>query len=360
MSLIETTARAMLFLLGAALVGGTLFSAVQTFVLPRGANTLLTRWVFLVMRALFGVRLRLARSYKERDSVMALFAPLGLLALPPVWLALVLSGYTAMFWAVGAESWQAAFMLSGSSLFTLGFTPAVRLLPAILTFSEAAIGLVLVALFITYLPTMYAAFSRREQAVALLEVRAGSPPSAVVMIERYHRIHGLAQLNEVWQTWEAWFADIEESHTSLAALAWFRSPRPERSWITAAGAVLDAAALARSTVDVPRDPQADLCIRAGYVALRQIADFFRLPHPADARYPDTAISITRREFDAAYDELGQQSVPLQKDRDQAWRDFAGWRVNYDVVLVTLAGLIMAPQAPWSSDRRMGDKRWWEA
>lgn len=37
----------------------------------------------------------------------------------------------------------------------------------------------------------------------------------------------------------------------------------------------------------------------------------------------------------------------------AWRDFAGWRVNYDTVLVALAGLTMAPYAPWSSDRLPG-------
>ena len=43
-------------------------------------------------------------------------------------------------------------------------------------------------------------------------------------------------------------------------------------------------------------------------------------------------------------------VPLKPDRDQAWRDFAGWRVNYDVALVALARLTMAPMAPWSSDR----------
>ena len=43
-------------------------------------------------------------------------------------------------------------------------------------------------------------------------------------------------------------------------------------------------------------------------------------------------------------------MPLRADRDQAWRDFAGWRVNYDIPLVTLAGLLVAPYAPWSSDR----------
>ena len=45
-------------------------------------------------------------------------------------------------------------------------------------------------------------------------------------------------------------------------------------------------------------------------------------------------------------------MPLKADRDQAWRDFAGWRVNYDSVLVPLAGLVMAPYAPWSSDRSL--------
>ena len=32
------------------------------------------------------------------------------------------------------------------------------------------------------------------------------------------------------------------------------------------------------------------------------------------------------------------------------RDFAGWRVNYDTVLLELAELTDAPYAMWSSDR----------
>jgi hypothetical protein len=34
----------------------------------------------------------------------------------------------------------------------------------------------------------------------------------------------------------------------------------------------------------------------------------------------------------------------------AWRDLAGWRVNYDTVLLALCSITMAPPAPWSSDR----------
>jgi hypothetical protein len=43
-------------------------------------------------------------------------------------------------------------------------------------------------------------------------------------------------------------------------------------------------------------------------------------------------------------------VPLRADRDRAWRDFSGWRVNYDTVLIQLCSLVMAPPAKWSSDR----------
>ncbi len=289
------------------------------------------------------------RSYTERDRAMALYAPFSLLMLPAVWVGLVIAGYTAIYWALGIEPLQEAFMVSGSSLLTLGFDRAPTLPTSILAFLEAATGLALVALLISYLPTMYSAFSRREVAVTMLEVRAGSPPSAIEMINRYYRIHGLEHFSELWPVWEVWFADIEETHTSLAALTFFRSPQPDRSWITAAGAVLDAASLIRSTVDVPSDPHADLCIRAGYIALRRIADFFQIKYNAQ---PDTGdpISITRAEFDEACNRLKEQGVPLKPDRDQAWHDFTGWRVNYDTVLLALARLTMAPEAPWSSDR----------
>ncbi len=62
------------------------------------------------------------------------------------------------------------------------------------------------------------------------------------------------------------------------------------------------------------------------------------------------------EFDEALDALAVQGLPLKADRDQAWRDFQGWRVNYDRVLIALAGLTMAPPTPWVSDRSLRDWR----
>ena len=220
-----------------------------------------------------------------------------------------------------------------------------------LLFSEAALGLFLLSLLIAYLPTMYTAFAKREAAVTMLEVRAGSPPSAVEMFTRFHKLQRMDKLDELWTSWELWFVELEESHTSLAALNFFRSPRPQRSWVTAAGAVLDAASLYSSTLDVPKDTQADLCIRAGYLALRYIADFFGIEYDADPQ-PDDSITVSRAEYDAAYDQLASVGVPLKADREQAWHDFAGWRVNYDKVLVGLAHITVAPYALWSSDRAL--------
>ena len=341
--------RVILFLLGALLVAATVRSAVRTFILPRASYTLIARWVFQAVGAFFRWRASRARSYSDSDRAMELYAPAALLVLPATWLILVAIGYTGMYLALGVDSIEQAFALSGSSLLTLGTTAPVGWLTTLLAFSEAAIGLALIALLISYLPTMYAAFSRREAAVAMLEVRAGSPPSAITMFERYHRLQRLEKLGEVWESWETWFAEIEESHTSLAALVFFRSPQPHRSWVTAAGAVLDAASLAASTLDIPRDVQADLCIRAGYLALRQIASFFGIAYDPDPQ-PGDPVSISRAEYDSACDHLASLGLPLKPDRDQAWQDFAGWRVNYDTVLLALARLTIAPYAPWSSDR----------
>jgi hypothetical protein len=302
------------------------------------------------MRALFQLRMRRSWDYERRDYVMAFYAPVSLLTLLLVWMALVTVGYTLMYWGLDGGL-VTSFELSGSSVFTLGFFRGAHLPATVLSYTEAAIGLILLAMLITYLPSIYNAFSRREAAVAALEVRAGSPPSATEMLWRYWVIGRWNQIGEVWSRWEDWFVDIEETHTSFPALVFFRSPQPDHSWVTAGGAVLDAAGLYSAAIEGPHDAQADITIRAGYLALRRIADFFGIPYDPDPR-PDDPVSITRSEFDEAYQRLADAGLPVKPDTDQAWRDFAGWRVNYDAVLLTLAGLTMAPYAPWSADRSL--------
>jgi hypothetical protein len=340
----------LVFIAGLLTVVFTFFSALSTFVLPRSARSQLNRIVFGLLRRIINFILHFAKTYRRRDAIMAYYAPIGLMLLVPTWYILISFGYAAMYWALGVGDLFAVFRLSGSSLIGLGFEASETPFITLLVFTEAVIGLILVAMLIAYLPTMYSAFSRREQVVNMLEVRAGTPPSALEMLLRFHRNHGLEKLSDYWKVWEAWFADIEESHTTLPALVFFRSPRPENSWVTAAGSVLDAASLTLSSVEIPYDVSAALCIRAGYLALRHIANYFDIPNPQDPHYPQHPICIEREEFDDLLNQLSTAGLPIKADREQAWRDFAGWRVNYDRALILICGLVMAPIAPWSSDR----------
>ncbi len=338
------------FAFGAAIVGYTGFAALRTVVVPRASSTMINRVVFIGERKVFNLLAHERRTYAARDRVMALYGPVCLVTLPFAWISLMIIGFTFMFWAINVEPLRQAFILSGSSIFTLGFAAPHDLPVDLLVFLEAMIGLGLVALLISYLPSIYGAFARRERMVGLLEGRAGSPPSAVAMLTRYAQIGALGMVDdELFQRWEEWFIDVEESHISFAALVFFRSPQPERSWITAAGCVLDTAAIISSTVDRPRSAPAQLMLRSGFLCLRRLSDYFGIRYDPDPR-PDDPISVTRREFDLVCVELQAAGVPLKADLDQAWRDFAGWRVNYDTVLIALASLVFAPTARWSSDR----------
>lgn len=338
------------FLAAAAVVIAVMVSAVRSVVLPRATHSRVPRWTTNSVLFFFRVRMYRLSGFRERDRALAMFAPVALVALLLAWLVIIFVAYAVMFFCLGDHSFSQSLQISGSSIVTLGTNPAGRFWPSMLSYTEAGVGLLLVALFISYFPSIYGAFTRREAGVTLFEVRAGNPPQPTTMLIRYHRIEGrVHELTELWRTWEAWFADIEESHTTFPILVHFRSPQPARSWINAAGALLDGAAMWLACVEHDIDPDAQLTLRAGYLALRRIADGYGIGYDPDPR-PDGPISVDRHEWDAAMGELEQAGVPLTADRDQAWRDWRGWRVTYDSVLLGLARVTEAPPVPWVSDR----------
>lgn len=347
--MLDIALRILITSLGVLIILRTIISALSTFVVPRGISDRLTRIIFSTSRRFFNLRLRFTKSYVEKDRIMAYYAPVTLICFPVVWLTFVTVGFGFVFRGISTRSWADAFKLSGSAIMTLGFATADPLYENIIIFIEATIGLILVAILISYLPTMYSAWSEREMAVTKLDVRAGSPPSAIELIKRAYRIGLTDKMNLFWIEWENWFTSVEETHTSLPALNLYRSTVPEYNWVIAAGTVLDSAALFNSAIDKPHDPQEDLCIRAGYLTLRRIAGFFGVSIN-EAVTADDPISITREEFEQACDELAAAGVPLKPDRDLAWRNFKGWRVNYDAPLLAMCNIVMAPYASWSSDR----------
>ncbi len=334
---------------GAGLTLLVVLSAVRTVAVPRGEQVLLAQGLFAMSSHAFGALVRLSRTEDGKEAVRARFAPITMLSMPFVWAVGVIFGFSLMFWGLGVRGYRDALVLSGSNFTTLGTSVTTDTPELLLGVAEALLGLGLIALLLSFMPALYSAFSRREALVARLEVRAGEPPSSEEFLVRANSIGWLDSLADTWTSWELWFIEVEEAHTTYPALNHFRSPVPQRSWITAAGTVLDSASLLLSTVNLPPTPEASLCIRSGYVTLGRIAQFFNLDHDKDP-LPTDPISISREEFDGLCDRLGAAGVPLVADREQAWLDFTGWRVNYDKALVSIARMVDAPYAMWSSDR----------
>ncbi len=337
------------FCAGVLVVVWVVRSAVWTVVVPRAEQVWLTRFLFVAVRRPFEWWARRAKTVTARETIRARYGPTTLLLMPLAWVLGVWLGFVPIYWALGADPVSEEFVLSGSSVTTLGFSRPNEFPPLFAAVVQAVIGLGLVALLISFLPTMYGHFSRREHLVAKLSSRAGTPPTPADMFIRHHRLQRMDQLDDIWPDWEDWFIEIEESHTSYPALVYFRSIEDHRSWLTAAGALLDSASLRASTLDLPRQPKCELTIRAGYIALRAIADFFGIEHERQPQ-PTDPISVHRAEFDGVYEQLLAAGVPLKPDREQCWRDFAGWRVNYDRVLLEMCALVQPPPALWSSDR----------
>lgn len=344
----------LVFLLGVMLVIWTVMTAVRTFVLPRGENAFLSRQVFRILRWLFLAAARPAKTYHDQDRILAFYAPIALIMLLFTYLLMVMLGFACINWALGVDDVLIALELSGSSILTLGMIPAPNAPTLFFSFLNAFIGLMLITVLIAYLPTIYAAFAAREKLVTMLDVSAGTPPSSLTFLTFVHENrHDFTYMQNVWPQWEEWFTEIEESHTSLIVLNFLRSQVAERSWLTAAGVILDTTALILSTVDTPPQPEAAFCMRAGYLSLRRIATVFHIPYDEDPA-PTDEISIAYDEFVEVYQQLQASGVPLKPDMEQCWRDYAGWRVNYDRPLLGIARIITAPYAPWVSDRAFPD------
>lgn len=224
--------RVLLFLAGAAAVLVAVRSVIRTFMVPRALRNYLTRVVFRAVRKVFGLRASERADYPTRDRVMAYYAPVALIALLVMWVAILLIGFTAMFYALGGLSVIQAFTFAGSAMFTLGFASRDDAPTVFLDFVAAGTGLVFLALFITYLPSLYASFQRRERGVAKLEVRAGQPPTGVYLIELAWVVGRLENLRDLWAEWEDWFTDSDMwvfPHLGRACLCGRRATRRTRA-----------------------------------------------------------------------------------------------------------------------------------
>jgi hypothetical protein len=326
--------------------------AIRTFMVPTGAPPLINRVLFRFTQALFGAVVRPIRSEARRQNVLSLFAPVSLLVVLVVLLGMIGFGYTLALYGAGIKPMIRAFLFSGSALSTLGFeSPGNHFWVIVLSAAEALTVVIIVALLIGYLPTIYSSYQQREQAVNNLDGLTGAQPDGIKVVDAYVNIFGPSRLGELWQTWIGWFDDLATSGSTLSGELYLRSSRWDRSWISAAGAMLDAAALVDSSIDLSTDPAAVRLVNLGSRSLRQVLEPLRLRCPEQPRWPQTPINVTQQEFEEAYDHLQQSGLPMKSDKNAAWTTFAQHRVEYECPLMTLVRLKKPPRgARWTTDR----------
>ncbi|HUB71699.1 MAG TPA: hypothetical protein VL984_14860 [Acidimicrobiales bacterium] len=338
-------------LAGAVIVLAMTVNIVRALVIPRARWTFFSQVVDASVDAVFRVLAHRFASYERKDQVLAAQAPAVVLVQLATWLLGYELGYSLALWPE-VHHFLAALRETGSSMFTLGiaYTPGNG--STAIDILAGCTGLVVVALQIAYLPTLYGAFNRRETEVTLLSARAGTPSwgPELLLRTRYGVSVLTDDLPELYNRWERWAADVAESHSNYPVLVRFRSPQPLMSWLIALLAIMDSAAMLLSVSPSRERIEPRRAIRMGFTALRQIGEALGITVETDPD-PDRPISLSFAEFEAAVEQLKSVGFPMDRDANEAWPHFRGWRVNYESLAYELASRTDQVPAPWSGPRR---------
>jgi len=341
-------------LLGVVCLGLVLWDVFQTIVVPRPSPSRLRMARYVVpptWRAWRAIATR-TRSGIARDQLLGLYAPAAAIILLVLWLTVLVLGYGLVLYGLRDElrpsppDLGTALYFAGTSVLTLGYGDVVAGggVSRFVVLTAAASGLGVVALVITFLFSLYGSYQRREILVVQLSARAKSPPSAITLLETQARLGLVGELPALFAEWERWTAEVLDTHVAYPLLCYFRSSHDETSWISALGAVLDAAALVLTTIrGVPRG-QAEITKRVGAHLVEDIANNFRLAGDGSA--------VDREQFDEVYRRLGQTGYDLEPE-DDAWRAFEGARGSFAGRLEAIAAHWATPATLWVGHTRAG-------
>jgi hypothetical protein len=339
------------FVGGLAIVALTIFGVISVLILPRAPSGI-GRVSLLVIRAvhLVGVGLsRLSRRYEAKDAILALVAPVSLVVQLLTWAGGLAVGFALMF-VPTTHSFSAGLAQSFTALFTVGAIHAGGRTNTVIDVTAGATWVVIVALQIAYLPSLYSKFTHRESLVTKLESRAGSPTWGPELLVRHHFLGVMDAMEGLYEQWETWAADVSESHTTYPILLYFRSPDPWLSWVVGLLTVLDCAALHMTVVPSTAPANTRMILQTGFTTFERLAASMGWEVDVNPEH-DAPIELTYEEFADAVALCARFGLTPEVSAEAAWPEFRGWRVNYERAAYRLADYLTAPPAPWSGTRR---------
>ena len=308
----------------------------------------LTRVLYAASWRLISSGGRRCKTDSFRERLYAAYAPLSVLAMLVTWVAQQVVGFGLIWWGLrggieGADGLLDSIYFSGVVYFTVGFGEVVPTdqVPRFGALIEAFSGVLTTALVIGYLPSLYSAYSEREQKLLTLDDGSEGRISPTNLVLSRAPRGDVTRLDDFFSDWEAWIAQVMETHTTFPMLRLFRSEHPGQNWITALGIVADAAL----HVELTEDGRG----RSAYWALRRASTLMSM------LTEDVDLSSYRARLDeayvddAAFQELYDSMVEHGFDMcpfDEAVEYARVLRRTFDAQLEFLIDVYDAPRGFW--------------
>jgi hypothetical protein len=351
-------------IIGILVVFAVLLDAFETVVLPRRVRRQyrITSWFYRRTWVPWRKITTHIKTPSRRENFLGYFGPLSLLLLLGLWAVTLIFGFALLQYGGGEHvqlsgepiTFGRLLYHSGETFFTLGYGDIVPISPTarLLAVLEAGMGFGFLGTVIGYLPTIYAAFSRREIQISLLDARAGSPPTAAELLGRFGNRPQQLEFDQILREWERWAGEVLESHISYPPLGFFRSQHSNQSWLSALTVILDATSLIIAGVDNLRSDQAKVTFamaRHAVVDLAQVSKATYDPTLPD-RLPAEGLARLRKA-------LGERSVKL-KEGPEFEEKLSHLRSLYEPYSQSIARALLITLPPWIHSEKKKDN--WEA
>lgn len=350
-------------IIGILVVLAVLLDAFETVVLPRRVRRQyrITSWFYRRTWVPWRKLTTYIKSPSQRENFLGYFGPLSLLVLLGLWAFGLILGFAMLQYGVGEHvqlsnepiTFGRLMYHSGETFFTLGYgditptSPTARLLAVL----EAGMGFGFLGTVVGYLPTIYAAFSRREVQISLLDARAGSPPTAAELLGRFGNRQQL-EFDQVLREWERWAGEVLESHISYPPLGFFRSQHSNQSWLGALTIILDTSALIIAGVDNVRCEQAKVTFAMARHAIVDLAQVNKASY--DPLHPDR---LPAEDLVRLRKSLADRGVKL-KEGSEFEETLRHSRSLYEPYSQSIAQTLLITLPPWIHSEKKKDN--WEA
>ena len=342
--------------LGLLIILVVLWEAFETVILPRRVVRRFRLTVFYYRRtwSFWRAVARVIKKTSRRETFLSVYGPLSLLLLFVLWAVLIIVGFGALYYEVGAARghympFSRCVYLSATTMFTLGLGDVVPQTPwqRFFAAAESGLGFGFLALILSYLPVIYQGFSRREVNIVLLDARAGSPPTAAELMRRHAGASGREALETVLRDWERAAAEILESHISYPVLCYFRSQHNNESWLGALVAIMDVCALLIANAEDACARQARLTFAICRHTVVDLAQVFYAPPRSDGdRLPASELQRLRASLAQAGIRFSESPEFLAK--------LKALRAMYEPYTYALAERLAFDLPPWILSREITD------